>query len=58
MHVDLVTEGQLRDIVAEGFNLGVRVASLTVLRRSFGLIGMSSTDRRCRHFRTVFSLIP
>src|SRR3546814_7329784 len=28
MHVDLVTEGQLRDIVAEGFDLGVRVASL------------------------------
>lgn len=28
MHVDLVTEGQLRDIVAEGFDLGIRVASL------------------------------
>src|SRR3546814_19813665 len=28
MHVDLVTEGQLSDIVAEGFDLGVRVASL------------------------------
>jgi len=28
MHVDLVTEGQLRDIVAESFDLGVRVASL------------------------------
>ncbi len=28
MHVDLVTEGQLRDIVAEGFDLGVRVAAL------------------------------
>jgi DNA-binding transcriptional LysR family regulator len=28
MHVDVVTEGQLRDIVAEGFDLGVRVASL------------------------------
>lgn len=28
MHVDLVTEAQLRDIVAEGFDLGVRVASL------------------------------
>ncbi|OHD06275.1 LysR family transcriptional regulator [Sphingopyxis sp. RIFCSPHIGHO2_12_FULL_65_19] len=28
MHVDLVTEGLLRDIVAEGFDLGVRVASL------------------------------
>ncbi len=28
MHLDLVTEGQLRDIVAEGFDLGVRVASL------------------------------
>jgi DNA-binding transcriptional LysR family regulator len=28
MHVDLVTEGQLRDIVADGFDLGVRVASL------------------------------
>lgn len=28
MHVDLVAEGQLRDIVAEGFDLGVRVASL------------------------------
>jgi len=28
MHVDVVTEGQLRDIVAEGFDLGLRVASL------------------------------
>jgi len=28
MHVDVVTEGQLRDIVAEGFDLGIRVASL------------------------------
>lgn len=28
MHVDLVTEGKLVDIVAEGFDLGVRVASL------------------------------
>lgn len=28
MHVDVVTEGRLRDIVAEGFDLGVRVASL------------------------------
>jgi DNA-binding transcriptional LysR family regulator len=28
MHLDLVTEGQLRDIVADGFDLGVRVASL------------------------------
>jgi len=28
MHIDLVTEGQLRDIVAEGFDLGIRVASL------------------------------
>lgn len=28
MHVDVVTEGQLRDIVADGFDLGVRVASL------------------------------
>ncbi|MGX5712134.1 LysR substrate-binding domain-containing protein [Sphingopyxis terrae subsp. ummariensis] len=27
MHVDLVTEGQLRDIVADGFDLGIRVAS-------------------------------
>ncbi|RDJ22034.1 LysR family transcriptional regulator [Bosea caraganae] len=28
MHVDLVTEGRLVDIVAEGFDLGVRVAGL------------------------------
>ncbi len=28
MHVDLVTEGRLVDIVAEGFDLGVRVADL------------------------------
>lgn len=28
MHVDLVTDGRLVDIVAEGFDLGVRVASL------------------------------
>ncbi len=28
VHVDLVTEGRLVDIVAEGFDLGVRVASL------------------------------
>lgn len=28
MHVDVVTEGQLLDIVAEGFDLGIRVASL------------------------------
>jgi DNA-binding transcriptional LysR family regulator len=28
MHVDLVTEGRLVDIVAEGFDLGVRVAAL------------------------------
>jgi len=34
------------------------IGESTVLRRSFGPIGMSSTDRRCRHFRTVFSLIP
>lgn len=28
MHIDLVTEGRLVDIVAEGFDLGVRVAGL------------------------------
>lgn len=28
MHVDLVTEGRLIDVVAEGFDLGVRVAGL------------------------------
>ena len=28
MHIDLVTDGRLLDIVAEGFDLGVRVASL------------------------------
>ncbi|WP_395489922.1 LysR family transcriptional regulator [Cedecea davisae] len=28
MHIDLVTEGKLIDIVAEGFDLGVRVANL------------------------------
>jgi DNA-binding transcriptional LysR family regulator len=28
MHVDLVTDGRMVDIVAEGFDLGVRVASL------------------------------
>ena len=28
VHVDLVTEGQLRDIVAEGFDLGIRVGPL------------------------------
>ena len=28
VHVDLVTEGRLADIVAEGFDLGVRVADL------------------------------
>lgn len=28
MHVDVVTDGKLLDIVAEGFDLGVRVASL------------------------------
>jgi DNA-binding transcriptional LysR family regulator len=28
MHVDVVTDGRLLDIVAEGFDLGVRVASL------------------------------
>src|SRR5689334_25291929 len=30
----------------------------TVLRRSFGPIGLSSTDCRDRHLITVFSLIP
>src|SRR3546814_1909689 len=30
----------------------------TVLRRSFGPIGMSSPDCRLRHLITVFSLIP
>jgi hypothetical protein len=29
-----------------------------VLRRSFGSLGMSSTDCRWPHFRTAFSLIP
>jgi hypothetical protein len=34
------------------------IGESTELRRSFGPIGMSSTDCRWRHFRTVFSLIP
>lgn len=36
---------------------GSSIGESTVLRRSFGPIGMSSTDCRSRHFR-AFSLIP
>src|SRR3546814_7572475 len=34
------------------------IGDSTVLRRSFGPTGMSSTDGRLRHLITVFSLIP
>ena len=34
------------------------IGDRTVLRRSFGPIGISSTDSRLRHLTTVFSLIP
>lgn len=64
---------QMRDHVLErdvnsasGSHICIRSATIaassigesTVLRRSFGPIGISSTDLRLRHFRTVCSLSP
>jgi DNA-binding transcriptional LysR family regulator len=52
VHVDLVTEGRLVDIVAEGFDLGVRVADL--VPSDMISVSLGRPQRYRRRFANIF----